>query len=73
MLGVARLFMKTQFLELCYAVLIFVCYFMQSATSNDSLVGTFCSKPFDADVDWSLVAKASPVYMTVCILSHSFC
>lgn len=36
----------------------------ESATSNDSLVGTFCSKPFDADVDWSLVAKASPVYMT---------
>lgn len=39
---------------------------MQSASAYDSLVGTFCYKPFDAKVDWSLVAKASPCYVTVC-------
>lgn len=43
-----------------------VCPFsMQSATVHDSLVGIFCYKPFDTDVDWSMVAKASPCYMTV--------
>lgn len=35
----------------------------ESATAYDSLVGVFCYKPFDAKVDWSLVAKASPCYM----------
>lgn len=38
----------------------------QSATAYDSLVGVFCYKPFDAKVDWSIAAKASPCYMTVC-------
>lgn len=38
----------------------------QSATSYDSLVGAFYYKPFDDKVDWSMVAKASPCYMTVC-------
>ncbi|KAK9266873.1 hypothetical protein L1049_027132 [Liquidambar formosana] len=36
----------------------------ESATAYDSLVGVFCYKPFDAKVDWSMVAKASPCYMT---------
>ncbi|XVF52445.1 hypothetical protein PTKIN_Ptkin05aG0018700 [Pterospermum kingtungense] len=36
----------------------------ESATTSDSLVGVFRYKPFDAKVDWSLVAKASPCYMT---------
>ncbi|BFG31191.1 hypothetical protein CerSpe_174650 [Prunus speciosa] len=36
----------------------------ESASAHDSLVGTFCFKPFDANVDWSLVAKASPCYVT---------
>ncbi|KAK3008800.1 hypothetical protein RJ639_013898 [Escallonia herrerae] len=36
----------------------------ESATAYDSLVGIFCFKPLDANVDWSLVAKASPCYMT---------
>ncbi|KAI6702353.1 hypothetical protein NL676_011489 [Syzygium grande] len=36
----------------------------ESATSSDSLVGIFCYKPFDAKVDWSMVAKASPCYVT---------
>ncbi|XP_052881690.1 uncharacterized protein LOC108482794 [Gossypium arboreum] len=36
----------------------------QSATTADSLVGVFCYKPFDAKVDWSMVAKASPCYVT---------
>ncbi|KAK7307747.1 hypothetical protein VNO77_41077 [Canavalia gladiata] len=36
----------------------------ESATSYDSLVGVFYYKPFDDKVDWSLVAKASPCYMT---------
>lgn len=40
---------------------------MQSATMNDSLVGIFCYKPFDTNVDWSMVAKASPCYVTVSI------
>lgn len=39
---------------------------MQSASAYDSLVGVFCYKPFDAKVDWSFVAKASPCYVTVC-------
>ena len=39
---------------------------MQSATAYDSLVGVFCYKPFDAKLDWSMVAKASPCYVTVC-------
>ena len=37
---------------------------VESATSNDSLVGVFNCKPFDDKVDWSMVAKASPCYMT---------
>uniref|UniRef100_A0A2C9U4Y6 Integrase catalytic domain-containing protein n=1 Tax=Manihot esculenta TaxID=3983 RepID=A0A2C9U4Y6_MANES len=36
----------------------------QSATALDSLIGAFCYKPFDAKVDWSMVVKASPCYMT---------
>ncbi|CAK9173345.1 unnamed protein product [Ilex paraguariensis] len=36
----------------------------ESATIYDSLVGVFCYKPFDANVDWSMVAKASPCYVT---------
>lgn len=36
----------------------------ESATSYDSLVGVFNYKPFDEKVDWSMVAKASPCYMT---------
>ncbi|XP_008465914.2 uncharacterized protein LOC103503494 isoform X1 [Cucumis melo] len=35
-----------------------------SAAVHDSLVGVFRYKPFDAKVDWSLVAKASPCYVT---------
>lgn len=38
---------------------------MQSATASDSLVGVFCYKPFDVKLDWSMVAKASPCYVTV--------
>lgn len=73
MLGVARLFYENPVFGALFCSLNFCIFLLQSATSNDSLVGTFCSKPFDADVDWSLVAKASPVYMTVCVLSHDFC
>ncbi|WOL09557.1 hypothetical protein Cni_G18310 [Canna indica] len=36
----------------------------ESATSTDSLVGIFSYKPFDVQVDWSFVAKASPCYVT---------
>ncbi|KAF6135502.1 hypothetical protein GIB67_015355 [Kingdonia uniflora] len=36
----------------------------ESAATDDSLVGVFSYKPFDAKVDWSLVARASPCYMT---------
>ncbi|XP_052211647.1 uncharacterized protein LOC127814276 isoform X2 [Diospyros lotus] len=36
----------------------------KSATAYDSLVGVFCYKPFDAKLDWSMVAKASPCYVT---------
>ncbi|XP_024994007.1 uncharacterized protein LOC112527539 isoform X2 [Cynara cardunculus var. scolymus] len=36
----------------------------ESATSYDSLVGVFHYKPFDAKVDWSMIAKASPCYVT---------
>ncbi|PWA41206.1 pleckstrin (PH) domain superfamily protein [Artemisia annua] len=36
----------------------------QSATSYDSLVGVFRYKPFDAKVDWSMVAKAFLCYLT---------
>ncbi|KAG0474781.1 hypothetical protein HPP92_014467 [Vanilla planifolia] len=36
----------------------------ESANASDSLVGAFIYKPFDAEVDWSFVAKASPCYMT---------
>lgn len=46
--------------------LFFIC--MQSATPSDSLVGAFCYKPFDINVDWRMVAKASPCYITVCCL-----
>ncbi|KAJ4951539.1 hypothetical protein NE237_028371 [Protea cynaroides] len=35
----------------------------ESATMNDSLVGIFSYKRFDAQVDWSLVPKASSCYM----------
>jgi len=44
---------------------------LQSATSYDSLVGVFHYKPFDDKLDWRMVAKASPCYMTVCCLSIS--
>ncbi|KAL5551261.1 hypothetical protein UlMin_001437, partial [Ulmus minor] len=36
----------------------------ESATTYDSLLGVFCYKPFDVKVDWSMVAKASPCYVT---------
>ncbi|ESW28603.1 hypothetical protein PHAVU_002G003000 [Phaseolus vulgaris] len=36
----------------------------ESATSYDSLVGVFHYKPFDDKLDWRMVAKASPCYMT---------
>ncbi|KAH9720888.1 PH domain-containing protein [Citrus sinensis] len=36
----------------------------ESAVAFESLVGVFCYKPFDVKVDWSMVAKASPCYMT---------
>ncbi|XP_074317635.1 uncharacterized protein LOC141653693 isoform X2 [Silene latifolia] len=36
----------------------------KSAASRDSLACTFVYKPLDVAVDWSLVAKASPCYMT---------
>ncbi|WCJ20748.1 hypothetical protein M5689_002962 [Euphorbia peplus] len=36
----------------------------ESADALDSLVGVFCYKPFDVKVDWSMVLKASPCYMT---------
>lgn len=35
-----------------------------SATTHDSLVAAFRYKPLDSNVDWSLVAKASPCYVT---------
>ncbi|PWA16815.1 pleckstrin (PH) domain superfamily protein [Artemisia annua] len=36
----------------------------QSATSYDSLVAVYRYKPFDAKVDWSMVAKASLCCLT---------
>ncbi|KAL8101699.1 hypothetical protein AgCh_033550 [Apium graveolens] len=36
----------------------------ESATAYDSLLGVFCYKPIDVEVDWSMVAKASPCYVT---------
>ncbi|KAF7828516.1 Vacuolar protein sorting-associated protein 13C [Senna tora] len=36
----------------------------ESAASHNSLVGVFSYKPFDEKVDWSMIAKASPCYMT---------
>ncbi|KAG9142715.1 hypothetical protein Leryth_005471 [Lithospermum erythrorhizon] len=36
----------------------------ESATSHDSVVATYCYKPFNSNVDWSMVAKASPCYVT---------
>ncbi|XP_073134921.1 uncharacterized protein [Henckelia pumila] len=36
----------------------------ESESASDSLVGVFSYKPLDADVDWSMVAKASPCYVT---------
>nr|DAD18267.1 TPA_asm: hypothetical protein HUJ06_019730 [Nelumbo nucifera] len=36
----------------------------ESAATDNSLVGIFSYKPFDVRVDWSLVARASPCYMT---------
>ncbi|KAG8382461.1 hypothetical protein BUALT_Bualt05G0079700 [Buddleja alternifolia] len=41
----------------------------ESESASDSLVGVFCYKPLDMDVDWKLVAKASPCYVTY--LKHS--
>lgn len=38
---------------------------LQSESESDSLVALFCYKPPDGDIDWSLVAKASPCYATV--------
>lgn len=38
---------------------------LQSESESDSLVALFCYKPPDGDIDWSLVAKASPCYVTV--------
>ncbi|XP_057978559.1 uncharacterized protein LOC131164992 isoform X2 [Malania oleifera] len=35
----------------------------ESATAHDSLVGVFSYKPFDVNLDWSMVAKASPCYV----------
>ncbi|GAB2273666.1 hypothetical protein Dimus_008448 [Dionaea muscipula] len=36
----------------------------ESATADDSLVGSFSYKPLNVEVDWSMIAKASPCYMT---------
>ncbi|KAK8950501.1 hypothetical protein KSP40_PGU008211 [Platanthera guangdongensis] len=36
----------------------------ESAYATDSFIGVFTYKPFDAEIDWSFVAKASPCYMT---------
>lgn len=36
----------------------------ESATTSDSLVVVFCSKPLDADLDWSAAVKSSPCYVT---------
>ncbi|KAG9452487.1 hypothetical protein H6P81_005391 [Aristolochia fimbriata] len=36
----------------------------ESATGDNSLIGLFSYKPLDVEVDWSLVVKASPCYMT---------
>ncbi|CAA6669756.1 unnamed protein product [Spirodela intermedia] len=36
----------------------------ESATVADSLVGVFSYRPFESELDWSFVAKASPCYMT---------
>eukprot|EP01018_Ginkgo_biloba_P007485 Gb_23775 [translate_table: standard] len=36
----------------------------ESATEDESLKATFSYMPLDRQVDWSLVAKASPCYMT---------
>lgn len=38
---------------------------LQSESESDSLVARFCYRPLDVDIDWSLVAKASPCYVTV--------
>lgn len=38
---------------------------LQSESESDSLVALFSYKPLDGDIDWSLVAKASPCYVTV--------
>ena len=38
---------------------------LQSESESDSLVALFSYKPLDGDLDWSLVAKASPCYVTV--------
>lgn len=37
---------------------------LESATEDESLKATFSYMPFDRQVDWSLIAKASPCYMT---------
>ncbi|XP_042024109.1 uncharacterized protein LOC121771392 [Salvia splendens] len=36
----------------------------ESESESDSLVALFSYKPLDGDLDWSLVAKASPCYVT---------
>lgn len=38
---------------------------LQSESESESLVALFNYKPLDGDIDWSLVAKASPCYVTV--------
>lgn len=54
---------------LWYLKLLKMSRYMQSAPASHSVLAVFCYKPFDAKVDWSLVAKASPCYMTVRYLS----
>ncbi|XP_047340944.1 uncharacterized protein LOC124944671 [Impatiens glandulifera] len=36
----------------------------ESGTAYDSLVGVFHYKPFNSELDWSMIAKASPCYIT---------
>ncbi|KAL8529518.1 hypothetical protein ACS0TY_006808 [Phlomoides rotata] len=36
----------------------------ESESASDSLVAVFCYKPLNEDIDWSIVAKASPCYVT---------
>ena len=39
---------------------------LQSANEDKSLYGTFTLSPWDKELDWSLLAKAAPCYVTVC-------